>query len=114
MIRIRIIRHMACAVAGLAGAVLALGATSPAALAYRLPPSGGSGATTPAAPRPPGWNKHPPLQALHAGAHTVVIGGMPGWQITLIAIASAVLAAALAVTVDRILAARRRVGASAA
>jgi hypothetical protein len=45
---------------------------------------------------------------------TAVIGGMPGWQITLIAIAAAVLAAALAVTADRILAARRRVSTRAA
>ena len=39
--------------------------------------------------------------------HTVVIGGMPGWQITLIAVAAALLAATLAITVDRLRAARR-------
>jgi len=111
---IRTIRRMACAMAGLAGALLALSVTSPAAFAYRLPPSGGGGATTQATLRPPGWNKHPPMPTLHAGAHTAVMGGMPGWQITLIAITSAVLAAALAVTVDRILAARRRVSTRAA
>jgi hypothetical protein len=33
--------------------------------------------------------------------HTVVVGGMPGWQITLIAAGAAVLAAVLAVTADR-------------
>jgi hypothetical protein len=110
---IRTIRRMACAMAGLAGALLALSVTASAAFAYRLPPSGGGGATIPATRLPPGWSKHPPASALHVGAHTAVIGGMPGWQITLIAIASAVLAAALAVTVDRILAARRRVSATA-
>jgi hypothetical protein len=36
---------------------------------------------------------------------------MPGWQITLIAIGAAIFPAALAVTVDRTLAARRRVNA---
>jgi hypothetical protein len=99
---IRTIRRIACAMAGLVGVLLALSVTAPAAFAYELPPSGGGGATTPAA------------QPRHAAAHTAVIGGMPGWQITLIAIASAVLAAALAVAVDRILAARRRVSARAA
>lgn len=111
---IRTIRRTACAMAGLAGALLALTFTASAAFAYKLPPSGGGGATTPATlpTLPPGSNKHPP--PLHAATHTAVIGGMPGWQITLIAIASAVLAAALAVTVDRILAKRRRVSTRAA
>jgi hypothetical protein len=36
---------------------------------------------------------------------TVVVGGTPGWQIALIAIGSALIAAALAVIVDRL---RRR------
>jgi hypothetical protein len=35
-------------------------------------------------------------------------GGMPGWQIALIAVGAALLAAALAVLADRVLAARRR------
>jgi len=33
--------------------------------------------------------------------HTIVTGGMPGWQIALIAIGAAILTAALAVTLDR-------------
>lgn len=32
---------------------------------------------------------------------TVVVGGMPGWQIALIAVAAAVVAAAVAVLLDR-------------
>jgi hypothetical protein len=40
--------------------------------------------------------------------HTVVIDGMPGWQITLIAAASAIFAAGLAVIFDRARAARGR------
>jgi hypothetical protein len=39
--------------------------------------------------------------------HTVIIGGMPGWQIALIAVAAAVVAAAAAVLLDRARAARR-------
>jgi hypothetical protein len=38
---------------------------------------------------------------------TVVAGGMPGWQIALIAIGAAVVAAAVAVILDRARAGRR-------
>ena len=38
---------------------------------------------------------------------TVTAGGMPGWQITLIAAGAALLAAAVAVLLDRARAARR-------
>jgi hypothetical protein len=41
----------------------------------------------------------PPLQ--------VVVGGMPGWQIALIAIGAAILAAAVAVFLDRAWTVRR-------
>jgi hypothetical protein len=71
------------------------------------------------APPPPGWNKHPSLplghihQPVHQApvpvpVHTVVIGGIPGWQITLIAAGAALLAAVLAVIADRARAAQRR------
>lgn len=40
--------------------------------------------------------------------HTIVTGGMPGWQIALIAVTAAVIAAATAVILDRARAARRR------
>lgn len=85
--------------------------TALAAFAYHLPPSGGGGAATLATPSPPGWNKHPPL---HAGAHTAVIGGMPGWQIFLIAAGAALAAATAAVFADRKLAGRRTVTATTA
>ena len=39
---------------------------------------------------------------------TMVVGGMPGWQIALIALGAARVAAAIAIVVDRKLAARRR------
>ena len=38
---------------------------------------------------------------------TIVVGGMPGWQIALIAVGAALLAAAVAVLADRARAARR-------
>jgi hypothetical protein len=72
------------------GVLLASAAAAPALLA-----------TSP--PLPPGWNKHPPLPAQ---THTVVNGGMPGWQVTLIAATAVLLAATLAVIVYRMRAAR--------
>ena len=75
----------------LAGALLAVAAIAPAALADPFPP------------RPPGWDKHPPPGA---SIRIVFAGGMPGWQIALIAAGIALLAAVLAVIADR--AARRR------
>lgn len=93
---------------------MTLGIESPAAFAYRLPPSGG-GSAGPGIlrPAPPRWNKHPPLPALHAHTHTMIIGGMPGWQLTLIAVAAALAAATLAMTICDMWAARRRVSAGA-
>jgi len=53
-------------------------------------------------PRSP---KHPPIpHGRPAGTvsqvHSVIVGGMPGWQITLIAAAAALLAATVAVLLD--------------
>jgi len=94
---LRHIRRFAAALAGLAGALAAFGATP--AFAMHVPPSGsGSGVTTsPVGPTPP------PVQV-----HTVVVGGMPGWQIALIAVGAALLAATAAVLLDRARAARRK------
>ena len=78
------IRRLTAILAGLAGALLAFAAVAPAALADPFPP------------RPPGWDKHPPLPPPGAGIHVVVVGGMPGWQIALIAIGAALLAATAA------------------
>lgn len=44
-----------------------------------------------------------------APIHTVITGGMPAWQVTLIAAGAAILAAILAVTADRTRAARRHI-----
>jgi len=95
---IRHIRRLAAGLAGLASALLAFAAAAPAALASGQPP-----------PLPPIREKHPPLHAflppfrvpVRVPVHTVVIGGMPGWQIALIAIGAALLAATTAVVVYR-------------
>ena len=91
MNRIHPIRRLAAILAGVTGALLALTATSPAALAVHVPPPGGGAGTV-----------QPPSQV-----QTIVTGGMPGWQIALIALAAAVIAAAVAVIADRAWAARR-------
>jgi hypothetical protein len=88
---IRRIRRTAGALAGLAGlacACLGLAVAAPAAFARTLPPFGATGAATTPAP--------PPAQV-----RTVVVGGMAGWQIALIAVGAALAAAAIAVLLDR-------------
>ena len=82
------LRRIFAAVAALAGAVLAL-ATAPAAFAEPLPPPDccTSGAAT--------------------GVTLIAGGGMPGWQITLIAVGAALAGAVLAVLLDRAWAARK-------
>ena len=108
---IRHVRRLAAALAGLACAWLGIADAAPAAFALPVPPSGGGSAGD---TLPPGWNKHPPLppvhihQPVHVPVQTVVIGGMPGWQIALIAIGAGLFAAAAAVLLDRIWTARRK------
>jgi hypothetical protein len=81
------IRRFATVLAGMAGSVMALVITAPAAFAMREPPD-------PVAP------------PVHV--HVAATGGMPGWQIALIAIGAALVAAAAAVLLDRVRLARRR------
>jgi len=54
---------------------------------------------------PPGGAPLAPVPA--PAAQVVAVGGMPGWQITLIAVAAALVTAIAAVFLDRMLAARR-------
>ena len=104
MNRIRHTRRAAAALPGLACTWLGLAAAAPAASAPRI--------TWP--PRPPGWNKHPPVPIGHVHepvrvfVDTVVVGGMPGWQIALIAVGAALFAATAAVFLDRTRVARRK------
>jgi hypothetical protein len=99
--------------AGPAAALVAFGATT--AFATRPPPE-------------PAPTHHPALSPwqlvggypvpggvpVHPAVHTVVTGGMPGWQITLIAVAAALLAATVAVLADRARASRRQAATAAA
>ncbi len=92
---IRRVRRLIHPLAALGCALFALGAVSPAAFAgtITLPAPTGGGAATGTQPAP---------------VHTVIVGGTPGWQITLIAVGAAVLAALVAVSLDRVRATRRR------
>jgi len=91
------IRRLAAALAALAGALLAFATAAPAALASGQRP-----------PPLPGHIHQPVHQApVPVPAHTVVIGGMPGWQIALIAAGAALAAAAVAILADRVWAARK-------
>ena len=94
----RIRRRVLTVLAGLGCAVAAFAATGPAALAMLPSPGGATGATrTPAAPM-----------------RVVTAGGTPGWQITLIAVGAALVAAVAAVLLDRTRAARRAPAAASA
>lgn len=94
------IRRIAAVLTGLACALVAFAAAAPASFAMPVPVPGGS--TGPAAPSAP----------VHV--HTLVAGGMPGWQITLIALGAALLAATVAVLLERARAARRHATPAAA
>jgi hypothetical protein len=76
---------MAAVLTGLAGALLASAAIGPAAWA-EIPADGGSAPIQPSA--------------------VAAAGGMPGWQISLIALGAALIAATAAVLLDRARSAR--------
>ena len=101
---IRAIRRLACILAELAVGLLALATISPAAFARARPPSAEPTVLVTPPPLPPGWNKHPPLPA---HVHAMATGGMPGWQIALIAAGATVLATAAVALLARARAARR-------
>ena len=82
-------------VAALGGALLSLAVAAPAAFAAFAAP-----ATFP----PPDPQTAPGQESV---THTIVVGGMPGWQIALIAAGAALVAAVAAVLADRAWAARR-------
>jgi hypothetical protein len=106
------IRRITAALATLTGVQVAFTAAAPAAFAVRVPPPGGIGpASGPARTVP--WPKAPAPPA-QPPVHAVVAGGMPGWQIALIAVGAALLAAVLTVLADRAWAARRRMPAPTA
>ena len=89
---IRHIRRSVAVLAGLAAALVAFGA----APAFARPVPVGDGGYTAPVPVP-----------AQVPARVIVAGGMPGWQIALIAVGAALLAATVAVLAGRARAARR-------
>jgi hypothetical protein len=102
MNRIRRIRRVITALAGLAVTWLSLAVAAPAAFAATtmVPNDGGTSGR------------------VRTGAvtvtRTVVVGGTPGWQIALIAVGAALFAAGLAVLAERTRMAHRKAALSAA
>jgi hypothetical protein len=97
----RRIHHLIGILAAGACALLAFAAASPAlAQTISVPHYGPPASVVPA--------------QVPAQVHTVIAGGMPGWQITLIAAGAALLAAATAVLLDRARATRRHITATTA
>ena len=84
------IRRVLTALITFAGAPAVFAVTAPAAFAIRMPPPGGTGPT-------------------QSRVHTALVGGISGWQITLIAAAAAaaLAAALLAVPLDHAWVARK-------
>jgi hypothetical protein len=141
---IRHIRRLAAALTGLAGTLLAFAAAPAAFAAMSVPPPGAESAGITPPPgwnkNPPlpaqsaaavaehhesltGGLPAPLAAHIHQQApqapgpvpiHAVVFGGMPGWQIALIAIGTALFAATAAVLLDRAWTGRRRSATAAA
>ncbi len=109
MNRIQRLRRVAATLTGLALAWLGLAVAAPAAFARIIPPPGDMGSV----PASAGLGTVPPSGTVTV-TRTVVVGGMPGWQIALIAAGAALLAGALAVLAYRALAAHRKPAMSAA
>ena len=88
------LRRITAALVAVTSGVLAWAAAVPAASAAIIPvPGDGPYGAAPAAPPGP--------------VPMIAAGGMPGWQITLIAVAAALAAAAAAVVLDRARTSRR-------
>jgi len=106
------IRRIAAALATVAGALLALAVAS---LVLARPWQSPASPTTPARARlwpiVSGGMPMPAYPSAPARApapvHTIVSGGMPGWQITLVAAGAALVAAAVAVLLTRARMARK-------
>ena len=84
------LRRTTAALAAAALGLLAWAAAAPAAFAQVLPPED---------------SNHGPVPA--TTVRVITAGGTPGWQITLIAVAAALIAATAAVVLDRARASRR-------
>jgi hypothetical protein len=97
----QLIRRFAGILTGLAATLVVFGTGAPAAFATLAPDPGGTGSAAPSA-------------SVHTVVRTVVVGGMPGWQIALIAAGAALVAATAAVLIGRARTAHQSLATSAA
>ena len=95
------LRQVTAILAAVTGGLLAWAGAVPTASAATtvIPDPGGAGGTVPAT-------------APAAPVQVIAAGGMPGWQITLIALAAALVAATAAVVLDRTRTSRRSASAT--
>jgi hypothetical protein len=100
MNRIRRIRRFSALLTALTLSCLGLAVTGTAAFAQVIPPSGAGGTVGPAT-----------APAVSPTVTRIVVagGGLSGWQVALIAVGAAIVAAALTVLADRAWAARRSI-----
>ncbi len=98
------LRRLAAVLAAVTGGLLASAAVVPAAFAMTPKPQ----------PYLRGLYGPGPVAPVPATTRVIIAGGMAGWQITVIALGAALLAAAAAVLVDRALAAHRAASAPTA
>ena len=90
---IRTVRRLACMLTGLATALAAAVMAAPAAFAATRP-----------SPPPGVLSRYEPLLVPHtvpAHTHAAITGGLAGWEITLIVVGAAILAAIVAVLLRR-------------
>jgi len=97
-------RRLAAVLAAVTCGLLASAAAVPAAFAMTPKPQ----------PYLRGLYGPGPVAPVPAATHVIIAGGMAGWQITLIALAAALVAATVAVVLDRARAARRAASATTA
>ena len=96
------LRRIAAALAAVTAGLLASATTIPAAFARDVPPAGTTYEL----------GRFGPFPA--ATSHPATTGGMPGWQITLIALGAALAAAAVTIVLARARAAHRAIPSPAA
>jgi hypothetical protein len=100
MSTIKSLSRLGAVLASLAIIAVSLASSASASTAM-FPEPGSEGGTGPVTPAPV-------TPAPVTEVHTVVVGGMPGWQIALIAVVAALVTAIAAVLVERSRTARRR------
>jgi biopolymer transport protein ExbB/TolQ len=91
-------RHVVRVLVALACTLLGLAASAPAAFAVRI---GANDSGQSPAPFPTG--KYP----THTQTHTIVTGGMPGWQLAVIVTVATLVVAIIAVVMHRVRGAQR-------